>query len=187
LKRVHNYVVLLRGINVGGHNKIGMAALKLLLKELGYLQVQTYIASGNVVLQSHKAPDLIEANLEQMIEKEFQCKISIVVRTEKAWMTLVSSNPFETLDPHRLKSIHFGLTKNPLQASAMASLQARAQHGETIHLTPACLWIDFADGLRDTKLTPLFLEKCLGSPVTLRNLNTVARLSELLRALPNAD
>jgi uncharacterized protein (DUF1697 family) len=117
---------------------------------MGYLHVQTYIASGNVVLQSQQSSDLIEAELQEMIAKEFQCNISVLVRTEKAWTQLVESHPFETLEPHRLKSIHFGLTKTPLQMSALT------------------------------------LEQCLGAPVTLRNLNTVAKTSELLRALPDA-
>lgn len=49
-----SYIVLLRGINVGGKNKVSMAALKLCLEGLGFVNVTTYIASGNVLLDTDK-------------------------------------------------------------------------------------------------------------------------------------
>ena len=58
------YVVLIRGINVGGKNKVPMAALKKCLEELGFSNVSTYIASGNVILESDKRADEIKAQIE---------------------------------------------------------------------------------------------------------------------------
>ncbi len=58
------YAILMRGINVGGKNKIPMADLRTCLEKLGFSNVSTYIASGNVILQSDKRPDAIQAQIE---------------------------------------------------------------------------------------------------------------------------
>jgi uncharacterized protein (DUF1697 family) len=65
------YVVLLRGINVGGKNKVSMAGLRGCLEELGFLRVSTYIASGNVILDADKRPDAIAAQIEAALPERF--------------------------------------------------------------------------------------------------------------------
>lgn len=66
-----SYLVLLRGINVGGRNKVPMKALKAHLEDLGYEQVQTYIASGNVLLESDDAPEDIGPAIEDALSERF--------------------------------------------------------------------------------------------------------------------
>ena len=66
------YVVLPRGINVGGKNKVPMASLKKRLEELGFTNVATYIASGNVILESDKPADEIKAQLEKALPESFK-------------------------------------------------------------------------------------------------------------------
>lgn len=65
------YVVLLRGINVGGKNKVPMAALRESLEELGFSDVSTYIASGNVILRSNKSAEDVEAQIETALPERF--------------------------------------------------------------------------------------------------------------------
>ena len=62
---MNTYVILIRGINVGGKNKISMTGLRACLEELGCSKVSTYIASGNVLLESDKRPDAIQAQIEK--------------------------------------------------------------------------------------------------------------------------
>jgi uncharacterized protein (DUF1697 family) len=69
---VSRYVILLRGINVGGKNKLSMAALKEALEELGCENVTTYINSGNVVLESKKSAKALEAEIEKALEAEIE-------------------------------------------------------------------------------------------------------------------
>src|SRR4030067_353558 len=64
---MHTYVVLLRGINVGGKNTIPMARLKDCLEELGYSGVSTYIASGNVILKTHQRPAQTKTRIERAL------------------------------------------------------------------------------------------------------------------------
>lgn len=69
---MRTYVILIRGINVGGKNKISMAVLKHCLEELGFSHVLTYIASGNVILDSDLHPDTIKATIEHALPQNFK-------------------------------------------------------------------------------------------------------------------
>lgn len=68
---MNTYVVLLRGINVGGKNKVPMAALKEHLEELGFSAVSTYIASGNVFLRSKRGAEEVQAQIEEALPARF--------------------------------------------------------------------------------------------------------------------
>ncbi|GAB2486193.1 DUF1697 domain-containing protein [Alkalibacterium psychrotolerans] len=67
-----NYVVLLRGINVGGKNKIKMADLKAVLTDAGFLHVQTYIQSGNLILHSKPDAERVQLKIEQLLLEKFE-------------------------------------------------------------------------------------------------------------------
>jgi uncharacterized protein (DUF1697 family) len=75
---VPRYVILLRGINVGGKNKLSMAALKEALEELGYENVATYINSGNVIADSTKSASAIEAEIEKVLPKKFKLDSELI-------------------------------------------------------------------------------------------------------------
>jgi uncharacterized protein (DUF1697 family) len=72
------YLVLLRGINVGGKNKVPMAELRACLEELGHEDVQTYIASGNVLLTSRKRPKALAEEIEDALPKAFALDTDLV-------------------------------------------------------------------------------------------------------------
>ena len=90
------YVILLRGINVGGKNKVPMTELKKYLEELGFADVSTYIASGNVILKSDKPAGKIKATIEEMLPKAFKLDselIKILVLSRKQLQTVVDAKP----------------------------------------------------------------------------------------------
>jgi uncharacterized protein (DUF1697 family) len=72
------YIVLLRGINVGGKNKVPMADLKQCLEDLGFLNVLTYIASGNVILESNKSASEMTALIEDTLPKRFKLDSELI-------------------------------------------------------------------------------------------------------------
>jgi uncharacterized protein (DUF1697 family) len=93
---VPRYVILLRGINVGGKNKLSMAALKTCLEELGYESVATYINSGNVVLDSKKSAAAIEAEIEKVLPKTFKLDselIRVLALTKAQFKAAVAGRP----------------------------------------------------------------------------------------------
>lgn len=86
----------MRGINVGGKNKVSMAELKKCLEELGFLNVLTYIASGNVILQSNKHGDEIKTRIEAVLPKMFKLDselIKVLVLSRKQLQAIVSNKP----------------------------------------------------------------------------------------------
>lgn len=90
------YVVLLRGINVGGKNKISMVALKRCLEELGFTNVATYIASGNVILESDKAAVAIKNQIEKALLKSFTLDsdlIKVLVLSQNRLAAIVAHKP----------------------------------------------------------------------------------------------
>lgn len=90
------YVVLLRGINVGGKNKLSMNELKACLEALGYENVATYINSGNVVLQSGKGAKVIEAEIEGALPKRFKLDselIRVLALPEARYRAMVDDRP----------------------------------------------------------------------------------------------
>jgi uncharacterized protein (DUF1697 family) len=90
------YIVLLRGVNVGGKSKMSMSELKKCLEELGYAGVQTYIASGNVILKSQKKPSEIREEIEKALPNRFELKndsILVLVLTPLDIKNVVDSKP----------------------------------------------------------------------------------------------
>ena len=90
------YVILLRGINVGGKNKLSMAALKEALEELGCENVTTYINSGNVVLESKKSAKALEAEIETVLPKKFKLDselIRVLALTKAQFKAAVTGRP----------------------------------------------------------------------------------------------
>src|SRR5262245_8439527 len=89
------HVALLRGINVGGHNKVAMSDLRDLLGQLGFAGAKTLLQSGNVVFES---PRLTGVELEHLLEKETAARLGVsvdyVVRSAVEWARIVAGNPF---------------------------------------------------------------------------------------------
>ena len=90
------YLVLLRGINVGGKNKVPMALLRACLEELGYSNVVTYIASGNVILSSERSAGEVKRQVEEALPKAFRLNselIAVLVLTRAQLRAVVSNKP----------------------------------------------------------------------------------------------
>ena len=91
-----SYIVLLRGINVGGKNKVSMAALKLCLEGLGFVDVTTYIASGNVFLDTDKNSKDIKAEVETALQENFKLDselIKVLVLSQNQLEAVIDKKP----------------------------------------------------------------------------------------------
>ena len=90
------YLLLLRGINVGGKNKVSMAELKKCLEDLGFSNVSTFIASGNVILQSNKHVDDIKVQVEAVLPKTFKLDselIKVLVLSRDQLQAVIDNKP----------------------------------------------------------------------------------------------
>ena len=172
------YVVLLRAVNLGAR-KAPMAALRAACERAGFLHVRSYIASGNLVVSTGLARDAVEAALEEIIARDFGFHSDAIVRSLAEWRRLIETAPFAAARGERPNQINLCLPKCPPDPSAPETLAARATLGERVVLVDEALWIDFAGGVGESKITPALLDRAAGCPVTARNWNTVFKLLEL--------
>jgi uncharacterized protein (DUF1697 family) len=173
-------VALLRGINVGGHRKVPMAALTAAVTEGGFRNPRTYIQSGNLVLESGKLkPEQASARLEAIILETFKFEVPVIVRTAAQWKKYLSG-PFKSSLDARPHLVHLGLAKVSCPKTMVADLARYATKGEQIQVVGDGVWIDFIEGVAGSKLTPAVLDRAAGSPVTFRNWNTIQKLAMML-------
>jgi uncharacterized protein (DUF1697 family) len=95
-KKINTHVVLIRGINVGGKNKVPMAGLKECLEQLGFSNVSTYIASGNVILESDKGADEIRTQIEEALPESFKLDdelVRVLVLTRDRLQAVIDNKP----------------------------------------------------------------------------------------------
>ncbi|MGI8467455.1 MAG: DUF1697 domain-containing protein [Pyrinomonadaceae bacterium] len=90
------YIAFLRGINVGGKNKIKMETLREVFNALGFENVKTYINSGNVIFETAQTNDKkLAEKIETAIEKQFSLRIKVIVRTIDEIKEIIENNPFD--------------------------------------------------------------------------------------------
>lgn len=173
------FIALLRGINVSGHKKVPMAKLRTLCEELGFANVRTYIQSGNVIFSASEKQMELEAKLERAIAECFGFPVDTLVRAAKDWPNLIRQNPFLDACEKEPHLVLLCLSKRPPQKDAVIALRERAKNGERIEFTEGALWLHYAAGIAQSKLSPALIDRLVGSPVTGRNYRTVVKLGEL--------
>jgi uncharacterized protein (DUF1697 family) len=177
-------ICLIRGVNVGGHGKLEMAALRRLFANLGFGNVQTLLQSGNVVFDSGRVkPGAIVWMIAGAIEKNFALKPDIILRTPAEMQRAVDANPFPAMaekDPSHLL-IHF--LSGRVDKSASAKLDALARPPEKFAFGERELYIHYANGVAGSKLGGPAMDRALGARGTARNWNTIRKLLELAERL----
>ncbi|WP_407541300.1 DUF1697 domain-containing protein [Deinococcus radiomollis] len=172
------HVALLRGINVGGHRKVGMAALKALCLGLGYEDVQTYLQSGNVVF---RAANSSAVELEAALERNLGFPVGVMVRDGGQWRRALADNPYAFQAAADGSKVHLALLSAEPDAEGLASLQAVPTGPDCWTLLGRTLYLDLPNGAGRTRLDHATLERRLGVRVTVRNWKTVEALAALLR------
>jgi uncharacterized protein (DUF1697 family) len=185
---VTRYLVLLRGINVGGRNKVPMAALRELVESLGHTKVSTYIASGNVILTSDRSAAAIKRELEEALPKAFKLDselISVLVLTRAQLRAVVKDRPKG-----------FGDSPDTYHSDAVFLLGISADEAmEVFDPRPGVdeVWpgkgVIYSQRL-SAQRTKSRLSKIVGTPayrsMTIRNWSTTVALLERMEA-PDAD
>ena len=177
--RTSAFIALLRGINVGGHNRVPMPELRALCGDLGWEDVESYIQSGNLVFRAAGRATGLEGVLERAIERRFDLSVSVLVRPAADWPGYVGGNPFPRASKDEPNLVMLALSKEPPRQDAIDRLRERAADGERIEQVGDALWIHYAGGSGRSKLSPSVLDRLAGSPVTTRNWRTVLKLEEL--------
>lgn len=168
-----SYIGLLRGINVGGKNKIPMADLRALFESLGHTDVHTLIQSGNVIFTSDQK--VMPNELEIAIGARFGFEVAVVLRTPNALKNVLRNNPLAGVDPSNL---HVGFMRQKPSGTGLSRHDKERFLPERYAVVGTELYLYLPDGMARTKL-PDYLNRQLKVPITVRNWNTVRRLVDL--------
>jgi uncharacterized protein (DUF1697 family) len=180
--RAMRYVALLRGINVGGKSIIRMADLKASVEALGYGDVSTFIASGNVLFETaQRDAAKLESALEQALEKRFGLPIIVVVRSRAEFARVVKAIPADWIGNAGLR-VNVAFLRRSRDGRTLArELQPRDGVDELVATKSALIWATRRDALTRSGMQKL-IRSADYRDMTVRNLNTTLKLNELLSA-----
>jgi uncharacterized protein (DUF1697 family) len=177
------HIALLRAVNLGSYNKVGMADLRSLLTDLGFEHAQSLLQSGNLIFGSEGRTS---AQLEDLLEAEAKKRLGLAtdffVRTAGEWRAVIAGNPFPEeakRDPGHLLVM---VLKEEPDRKDVESLQAAIKGREVVRAKGRHAYIVYPDGVGRSRLTNVLIEKKLGTSGTGRNWNTVLKLGDLAGA-----
>lgn len=168
---MNTYIALLRAVNVGGTGKLPMAELRAMCEEIGFEDVRTYIASGNLVLRSARGEKQVKALLEKALARYAGKPVGVLVRTPGEMAAVLAANPFPEAAPNRNLVVFLDAAPPP---DALAAVSHR--NDEEIALGKREIHVHYGDGMADSKLRIPAAKNG-----TARNVNTVARLVAMAR------
>ncbi len=171
---------MLRGVNVGGHNKIKMEDLRALYESLKFEDPRTYVQSGNVIFRAkEKNSPALAKKIQNAIESKFGFRPAVVLRTPDELRRAIAATPFaasRNLEPGKIL-VTF-LSDEP-GSNVNATLLSLKDYPEEIHLKGRELYIYFPNGAGKTKLPWSSVEKLLKTTGTARNWNSVTKMLEM--------
>ncbi len=170
------YVAFFGSINVGG-NRVSMTDLRGAFAREGFENVETVIASGNVLFDFEERPsDGLEDMLAHLMRDRFDIKSFAAVRSVEELRAAIEDNPFVADgEENRVHTLFLAGQPTPAQFDRLLADHA-GRGSERIALGDRALYVDFADGVADSKLTNAFLEKRLGCRGTARNIRSLRRI-----------
>jgi uncharacterized protein (DUF1697 family) len=179
------YVALLRGINVGGRNKVAMADLRQVAESLGHTEVATYIQSGNLVFTNvgDNTVGLADA-LQQEIARSLAVRPAVVVLSRADLARVIADNPFP--GESNPKALHAVFHREPITDSTIAAVadaeqkaQAKGSRDEAA-VVGCTLYMRTPDGLGRSELAAQLARSVTKTAGTARTWATVNRLLEML-------
>ena len=172
------YFAFLRAINVGGHT-VKMDYLRSVFEELGFSNVETFIASGNVIFDSpSKNSKSLEKKIESALETALGYEVITFVRSLSELAQMAVYQPFAPKDMNAADhSVFVGFMADSPGAAANQKLLALATKDDDFHLNGREVYWLRRTKFSDSTIYGVQLAKALGMPATLRNLNTIKRLA----------
>ena len=175
------YVALLRGVNVGGKNRLPMADLRDIFTAAGCAAVQTYIQSGNVMFEveqdlAERVPEVVT----RAIRRQFGYETAVVMRSGEELRRVVASNPFDTSGDPRFLQVAF-LEDTP-GAEAVSRLDPQRSPPDAFAVRGRNVYLHYPSGVARSKLTNEYLAAQLQTASTMRNWRTVLKLLKMVDA-----
>ncbi len=171
------YVAFLRAINVGGH-VVKMDRLQGLFVELRFTNVETFIASGNVIFDSpSRSTKSLERKLEKHLQDELGYAVVTFIRSTAELPPILSSQPFEKSElENKANTLYVGFLSEPPHKAVVGKLKACATDVDLFNVSGREVYWLCLTKFSESQFSGARLEKTLGSPTTLRNVNTIKRI-----------
>ena len=180
-------ISMLRGVNVGGHNKIKMDALRALYESLKLRDAQTYVQSGNVIFKTDERDMArLAKRIEDGIERKFGFRPDVILRTAAEMREVIARNPFAKrrgIEPGKLLVSFLG--SDPGEEGREKVRQMKCDP-EELRVEGRELYIYFPNGQGRSKLSGAALEKALKTPATGRNWNSVTKMLEMAEKMEDS-
>jgi uncharacterized protein (DUF1697 family) len=175
-----NYVALLRGVNVGGKNKLPMKDLKALFVEAGAENVRTYIQSGNVVFEADTDASVRHAELiTKQIQERFGIRTTLVLRTVEELKEVLAENPF-LMRGVALDELYVAFLADRPSQERVAALDPDRSPPDELVVRGREIYLRLPNGAGRSKLTTDYFDAKLKTTATARNWRTVTKLLEMM-------
>ena len=177
----HTYIAFLRAINVGGHT-VKMDRLRALFEALGLAEVETFIASGNVIFKSRAGNALkLEQQIERHLQQSLGYEVATFIRSASELAAVADHQPFpalQALHPDALgSSLYVAFLKAPPGEEGRRKLLGCRTEIDDFHIHEREVFWLCHTRMSDSTFSGALLEKTIGSPATLRNITTVRKLA----------
>ncbi len=176
------YVALLRGINVGGKNKVDMKQLKAVFEDAGMTSVRTYINSGNVIFDTtERGRARVTQRLEKAIARRFGFRVEVLLRDLKPMRALVKAIPRGWRDDPTTRCYVMFLWDDVARPSVLEQVKFKPEMDDVRYFAGAIVW-----RVERKNITRNGVTRVMGTPLykqmTIRNVNTTRKLLELMEA-----
>ncbi len=174
------YISMLRGINLGPHNRIKMEFLRTSLATIGLDQIRTYVQSGNAVFSCADVPTAkLSEKIERQILKDFGLTVSVISLTADEMKSTIQKNPFVKQSGIDCSKMHVTfLAENPAP-SAIKKLEALVAGADQFRYSARAVYLYCPGGYGETKLSNNAFEKLLLVRATTRNWKSVNNLYQM--------
>lgn len=182
---MQTYIAILRGINVSGQKIIKMAEFRDYLSSLGFVNLSTYIQSGNIVFQTQsKDNHFLEEQIHKRIKENYSFEVPVIVRTQEEWKKVIDNFPFnlDNLDVKRIGIVF--LKEKPLHIPVEEINKFKAENDEVVYSEKE-IYLHIPDGIGKSKLTNNVLERKLKVSATTRNWKTTTTLLQMCNNIEN--
>jgi len=171
------HLVLLRGINVSGHNLMKMDALKTMLESIGFQNVRTYLQSGNVFVDTEEeSASKVGFMIKQEIFKVFGHEVPTIVITKEDLELCFKNNPFLKEKEVDTKKLYVAFVSIILKSENINDLKISQFKPDEVSIDDNKIFVKYAVGAGKTKFDQKYIEKKLNVVSTMRNWNTITNL-----------
>lgn len=182
--RIVKYIALLRGVNVGGNNKVSMPELKTAFEEHGFLNVTTYINSGNILFDSDLDKTAVRKQCEELIEESFGQKITVCVILSNELLDAVKNAPtwWNAGADSKHNVIFVVPPMTPKQICSEVG-EVKPKYENVMYYGSVIFWSAPLATFSHTRWSKITKKKTVYEHITIRNANTILKLAELVKGI----